>query len=196
MSAGRRARDPLDRYDTDPRDTARFLDRLVPHLGTVPIEVVLEPAAGAGNMLPPLRAAFPHARLLARDVEPRGEGICRADFLDPRARGGPDGGGRFDPDPDLIFTNPPFRLAEQFLTRAMEVVAEGGFVVLLLRAAFLESRKRSNLLERYPPTDVWFCTTRPRFTGPNAAGGTDSAMYAWFLWEKGTRQTYFRGYVL
>lgn len=190
MSAGRRKADPLDRYDT-PLDVTRaflraWLDARPEIDGPLEPMAVWEPAAGAGQMIAPLRETFPAADLFATDVEPRGKGVRARDFLET-----------YDIRSDLIITNPPFRLAERFLSHAMRVVREEGYVVLLLRAAFLESLRRSALLEEFPPIAVYFLRNRPRFTGPNSANaGSDSAMYAWFVWQKGKRPLCFDGRIL
>lgn len=191
MSAGRRKGDALDRYDTPVADASRFIYRWKCDNGDEDFEGanVLEPAAGAGNILSVLELAFPNARLNACDVAPRGERIARLDFLEAE---------EFDtPQYDLIVTNPPFRLATQFLRRAMHCARDGGYVCFLLRAAFLESKARWNLLEEFPPKAVYFLRQRPKFTGPNSPdGGTDTAMYAWFVFQKGKRPEYFKGRLL
>ena len=140
-------------------------------------------------MLDPLTEAFPKASVLGMDVEPRSSSVFRNDWLTvrPPTSGSP---------PDLIFTNPPFRLAEHFLRKSQELVAENGCIVFLLRAAFLETKRRWNLLEEFPPAEVWFLRKRPKFTGPDALGGTDSAMYGWFVWYRGERPDFFEGHVL
>lgn len=83
--------------------------------------------------------------------------------------------------PDLVITNPPYSLAEAFVERAIaETAPHGGTVAMLLRLAFLASRKRVALLRAHPP-DVHVLSRRPSFTG----GGTDSADYAWFVFGPG-----------
>lgn len=192
MSAGRVKRDPLDRYDTPERDVRRFLTEFIADVPEIEqmqedVHAIWEPAAGSGSMLAPLRQAFPQADLIASDIEPRNEGISQRDFLET-----------FDITADLIITNPPFRLAEHFLRHAMEVVNDDGWVVLFLRAGFLESRRRANLFEQFPPLMAYFLRTRPRFTGPNSDGTTtDTALYAWLIWRKdGMRPLYFEGRIL
>ena len=189
MSAGRKKQDSLDRYDTPPEVTRAFLQAFEREERWWGVErlIIWEPSAGSGAMIGPLRETYPDAEICASDLYPRAEGVREVDFLDT------------DDAPaivDMIITNPPFRLAEQFLRHAMKVIADEGTVILLLRAGFLESRRRENLLEEFPPSEVYFLRSRPKFTGPNTNGGTDTAMYAWFVWRKGERPDHFEGHIL
>lgn len=79
---------------------------------------------------------------------------------------------------DVIITNPPFYLAEQFVRAA---IARATHVVMLLRLAFLETRKREALHLEHP-SDVYVMSRRPSFM---ANGATDSTAYAWFVWGPG-----------
>lgn len=80
----------------------------------------------------------------------------------------------------LIITNPPFSLAEEFVRRAIGFAAESGATVaMLLRLAFLESSGRAPLHREFP-SDVYPLSSRPSFT-PD--GKTDSCAYAWFVWD-------------
>lgn len=188
MTAGRKKQDALDRYDTPRADVLHFLRAWFQDMGTChhPDELrrVWEPAAGSGSMVSALREALPEALIWASDLEPRGEGILRTDFLEHGEAGW-----------DLIITNPPYRLAEQFVRHAHELVRPGGWVVMLLRAGFLEARSRRCFWQEFPPRQVFFLERRPRFTGPNSDGmKTDTAMYAWFVWQRAVARRYFEGY--
>lgn len=77
---------------------------------------------------------------------------------------------------DVLFTNPPFSLAEPMITRA---VSEAQVAVMLLRLNYLGSAKRAPFLRAHPP-DIYVLPNRPSFTGK----GTDSIEYAWFVWDK------------
>lgn len=187
MSAGRKKGDPLDRYDTPPEVTRAFLAAWGGDLlGALD---VLEPAAGSGALLGPLAECWPMSSISAWDIEPRMDEVAQWDFLTETPN-------EDDGEYDVVITNPPFRLAEQFLRWAMIFVRPGGYVVLLLRAGFLESKARRNVLTQYPPLEVWFLRSRPKFTGPNTDGGTDTAMYAWFVWRKGDRPDHFEGRII
>lgn len=77
---------------------------------------------------------------------------------------------------DVIITNPPFYLAEEFVRKAISCSTH---VVMLLRLAFMETRKREALHIEHP-SDVYVLSRRPSFM---ANGATDSCAYAWWHWH-------------
>jgi hypothetical protein len=87
----------------------------------------------------------------------------QGDFLEPWT------GGKVD----VIVTNPPYSLAEDFITQALKIAPN---VVMLLRLNFLASEKRSRFMRAHTP-DVYVLPNRPGFT---TDGHTDSIEYAWF----------------
>ena len=81
---------------------------------------------------------------------------------------------------NLIAANPPFKLAEQFVRRAINRDLDGhGVAVFLLRLGFLESKVRAPLFAIRPPSQVHVLTARPSF----AHGKTDSTAYGLFFWR-------------
>lgn len=93
------------------------------------------------------------------------------------------------PEKDIIITNPPYSLAQEFVTKAL---TEAPVVVMLLRLGFLASQKRKEWLKANPPTSLIVLSKRPSFTGD---GKTDGADYAWVVWDKlnnlGLKPLYF-----
>jgi len=85
---------------------------------------------------------------------------------------------------DLVYGNPPYSLAEEFVRRGLEV---GKYVYFLLRLAFLESQKRHfGLYSEFPPKRVYVLSRRPSFFSSNGKRKTTDALsYAMFLWQKG-----------
>jgi hypothetical protein len=77
---------------------------------------------------------------------------------------------------DVIFTNPPYSSAEDFIRVALR---NARYVVMLLRLNFLSSNRRASFMRAHPP-DVFILPNRPSFTSD---GRTDSIEYAWFLWD-------------
>lgn len=77
---------------------------------------------------------------------------------------------------DLIFTNPPFSIAQEFIEKALGMAPT---VIMLLRINFLSSLKRQPFWLMYPPDGMIVLSKRPSFTGT----GTDSQEYAWFVWS-------------
>ena len=79
-------------------------------------------------------------------------------------------------DVDLILTNPPFSLAQEFIDHSIDHAAT---VFMLLRLNYLGSIKRHEWWVSKPPAALWVFSKRPSFTG----NGTDATDYAWFCWD-------------
>ena len=96
--------------------------------------------------------------------------IGNTDFLSPG----------FNPAPtfDVIATNPPYNLAQEFVEKSLTLLSSNGIAAFLLRLGFLASLKRAELFKRRPPCQIEVLQRRPSFTG----NGTDSHDYAVFYW--------------
>lgn len=171
--------DSLDFFPTPPWATRALCEEL----GSVDVlgrYTAWEPACGQGDMSRPMAEYF--RKVYASDVHPYGAGDVR-DFLmcEPR-------------EEDWIITNPPFRLAQQFITEGLLRARRG--VAVLVRTSFLESVGRYNDLFRYAaPTYVMQFTERvPMHKGKLTATGSTATAYCWLVWDKrkGTEGTYFR----
>lgn len=83
-----------------------------------------------------------------------------------------------------IITNPPFKIAEEFLHQGLKLADKK--VALLLRLAFLESIKRYNTIYNIrPPAIVYVFTERVTFYPKGATkAGSGTTAYAWFVWDK------------
>lgn len=81
---------------------------------------------------------------------------------------------------DLIFTNPPFSLAQEFIDHS---IARANTVFMLLRLNYLGSIKRHDWWTKNSPVALYVLSKRPSFTGT----GTDATDYAWFVWDKTSR---------
>ena len=98
---------------------------------------------------------------------------------------------------DIIF-NPPYKLAQEFVEHSINLVEDGRKVCAFLKLQFLESKKRKELFEKYPPKIVYvsssriLCAKNADFTGMREAGGSAVA-YAWYVWEK--KKVYEEDYV-
>jgi hypothetical protein len=136
-----------------------------------------EPAANRGHMVAPLREYF--ASVEASDVHDYGAGFAVRDFLFP---------GPLE-SVDFTITNPPFRLAEQFIER-MAATSNSGFAVIV-RAAFLEGVGRfERLFSRNPPSFVLQFTERVvMHKGRLAPEGSTATAYAWLVWIDGEAET-------
>lgn len=160
----------LDYFPTPPWGTRAGAELL---MGLDPdAKTVLEPACGAGHMAGVLGEYF---EVVASDVYPHGYGAVR-DWLDADAWADV-------PECDWLVTNPPFTLAQDFLTVGLQRARRG--VALLLRLAFIEG------IERYPLMADGRLTLLAPFSErlPMTLGGWDpeassATAYAWFFWMK------------
>jgi hypothetical protein len=155
-----------DFYPTPP-EAVRALLRVetLPHR-------VWDPACGGGGITETLRAAG--HRVYATDLNDWGcpDSETGVDFLATcRA-----------PAPSIV-CNPPYRLAEQFVAHACELCPH---VVMLLRLAFLESQRRSPLLDHGLLARVHLFKDRLPFMhrhnweGPRASS---AIAFAWFVFS-------------
>jgi hypothetical protein len=160
----------LDCYPTPPIAVGSLLG-VEPDLARA---TVYEPAAGEGNIVRELRE---HGiTCVASDLIERGFPLnFTSDFL--KRRWAPDGC-------TAVVSNPPCRLAEAFAAHALDLVPD---VFLLLRLAFLESVRRTDLLERSGLRAVHVFRRRlPRMHRDGWAGPctSSSICFAWFAWRR------------
>jgi hypothetical protein len=85
---------------------------------------------------------------------------------------------------DWVITNPPFRLAQEFVIRSQRIARKG--VAILARTVFLESIGRYEAIFRNaPPTKFAQFTERvPMIRGRLDSKATTATGYAWLVWEK------------
>ncbi len=82
-----------------------------------------------------------------------------------------------------IVTNPPFKLAERFVARALQL---SPLVIMLLRLAFLESQRRSSILENCGLARIHVFRKRLPMMHRDGWEGkkANSGMaFAWFVWD-------------
>jgi hypothetical protein len=136
---------------------------------------IWEPACGRGAIVNVLRAAG--HEVVASDLVDYGvpvtcPGYRNVDFL--MERRAPEG-------TEAIVTNPPFRLANEFVEHALTLCPR---VIMLLRLAFLESERRSGILDGGELARVHVFRKRlpmmhrDGWTGPKASSGMAFAWYA------------------
>ncbi len=158
-----------DFYETPTWLTEAIIPYIRPFLPATPR--ILEPAYGDGAITRILEAEFPQAHIVSGDINGGGS-LGKNNFLtDPIGL-----------DFDLILSNPPFLLAQEFITTALTYrKCESSLVVMLSRLNFLGSKKRASWW-RDNPAHIYVTPKRPSF---RADGKTDSIEYAWFVWRDG-----------
>lgn len=164
-------RNAPDDFPTPPWATRALCEHVLHRPASLQDKRCLEPACGAGHMARVLREYFGTVQM--SDAFDYGCGEKR-DFL------------KYPIEPssvEWIITNPPFRLAEEFVLRAFTIATEG--VAILARTVFLESVGRyRNLFERAPPTKFAQFTERvPMLRGRLDRKATTATGYAWLVWE-------------
>jgi hypothetical protein len=165
-------KDSPDDFPTPPWATRALMEYVLDDHQALLDKTCLEPACGAGHMARPLGEYF--GTVHASDAHDYGYGPVRDFLTHPYERG----------SVDWVITNPPFRLSEQFVIRALEVAREG--VAILARTTFIESVGRyCNLFEPVPPSRFAQFTERvPMVRGRLDRKASTATGYAWLVWEK------------
>lgn len=172
MSQRFEAKDSTDNFPTPPWATRALVEHVIGNLAGLRSLTCLEPACGQGHMSKPLAEYF--GKVESSDAHHYGFGPIR-DFLEyPFAAG----------SRDWVITNPPFRLAEQFVDRALTVARIG--VAILARTVFLESAGRyEDIFQHRPPTIfAQFVERVPMVKGRLDRKASTATGYAWFVWDK------------
>lgn len=163
--------DSLDFFPTPPWATRALCEWLLARTVHLKMQTAWEPACGQGHMSEPLTEYFDKVR--SSDVHDYGYGRVE-DFLFWAVKH----------DEDWIITNPPFRLAKEFVHKGRKLARVGAAV--LVRTVFLESGERwDELYRETPPSDVLiFCERVPMLKGRLERSASSATSYAWFVWRK------------
>lgn len=169
--------DSLDDFPTPPWATRALCEFLQhgPPSETLGELTVREPAANRGHMVKPLGEYF--KIVLASDVHDYGQGYPVRDYL-------------WGPHEHITgthwtITNPPFKLAEQFIERARSLSSRG--VAMLVRLAFVEGIGRYERLFSVNPPDyiLQFTERVVMHKGRLAPEGSTATAYCWLIWFTG-----------
>lgn len=171
-------REENDFYATDSYAIVKMADKLK-EIGIS--KKVWECACGNGCLSKPLKKLG--YEVLSTDLVDRGYGEVE-DFLSSDRH--------FEGD---IVTNPPFKIAPEFIEKSMQLLSNGHKAMFLLKIQFLETPKRAKLFERCGLKEVVVnsericCAMNGDFDlyfkkkNNKYIGGTQ--LYAWFVFEKG-----------
>jgi hypothetical protein len=162
-------RSERDYYATHPSAIKALIEN-------VDISDIWENACGELHLVKPLRKAG--YTVYATDIVERKERIdAEIDFLTSDKKWGGD-----------ILTNPPYKYAQEWVEKSMDVLENGRLLCMFLKLTFLEGMKRRKMFEQFPPREVLVYSKRM----PVARNGdkemfnrSSAACYAWFVWEKG-----------
>ena len=90
-----------------------------------------------------------------------------------------------------VVTNPPYKYAQEFVEKALEIVPDGNKVAMYLKLTFLEGKKRQKMFKKYPPKYVYVaagrmgCAKNGEFSDMEHEYEAGAVAFAWFIWEKG-----------
>jgi hypothetical protein len=197
MQQRKEAKDSLEDFPTPPWATRALCEWLIKQGYGLRLMDVREPAANRGHMVKPLREYF--RNVMPSDAYDYGAGFPVEDYLF--------GPASFFDMTDWTVTNPPFRLAEEFIARALERSRIG--VAILVRTAFLESEGREWLFADVAPSYVLIFAERVvmlkgrlvRTGAPDPANldedgkpkkASTATSYTWIIWIKGDEDTRLR----
>ena len=158
-----------DFYPTPPEATLALLDAESFREGTV-----WECACGDGAVSSVLKDKG--YKVYSSDLNDYGFGLSYVDYLMT-----------VNPDDNIqsVITNPPYKLAKEFILRTFDYdIPKSAF---LLRLSFLESISRyDQLFKDNPPIRIHVFKKRLTiWRGDETRAGNGTVAYAWFIWEKG-----------
>ena len=161
-------RDSLDDFPTPPWATRALLKHVIKD--DVSGLSCLEPACGAGHMSRTLNEYFESVK--SSDVAYYGFGEL-ANFLEYGE----------EEKYDWVITNPPFKLAEEFIQKALRISKIGA--AFLTRTTFIESVGRyQRLFNSNPPAKfAQFVERVPMVKGRLDAKASTATGYCWLVWQ-------------
>jgi len=165
-------KDSLDSFPTPPWAVRALCEKILLMSPNKKQWNCWEPAAGVGYMSRTLEEYF--EKVYSSDIHDYG--YCKVnDFLEP---------GNAGTKVDFIITNPPFRLAEEFIHQAHRHARR--LVAMLVRTSFLESVGRyENIFKNNPPSEVaQFVERVPMVKGRLDPKATTATSYMWLIWDK------------
>lgn len=145
---------------------------------------ILEPAAGQGHISKVLKTYYPNSEIVSTDLIQREDrfGIYikgKIDFLTYQ----------FNRKFDNVITNPPFNLAQEFISRALDLANDK--VIMFAKIQLLEGNKRRAMFENSPLKYVYVFSKRvnPLRNGEEldekGKPWASTMCFAWFIWEHG-----------
>ena len=168
-----------DFYATPTIATEKLIEYLDYNYPNIKNEIVWEPACGKGHISETLKE---HGyKVISTDLIDRGYG-CAGDDYDFLS----DSNTKTDCH---IITNPPYKYAQEFVEKAMDIMEDGKCLCMLLKLTFLEGKKRYDMFQKYPPEQLLVFSTRVNcahggdFEKESEIGG--AVAYAWYIWRKG-----------
>jgi len=179
LAGGNSATDKADNdfYATNPNTVREFLDKSSKDFENV--KMIWENCCGQGHLSKVLLEYFNKGQLLCvTDLIDRGYGVGGIDFLNSD----------FNPNADLIITNPPFSLVNDFIVKGLEKTNR--YLVYLCKIQMLETVARKKILENSPLKYIYVHSKRQATwkdgmeLDPQGKKWATTMRLAWFVWDK------------
>lgn len=165
-------REKDDFYATDPKALEIFLKKL--EEDNIKLHNrIWECACGQGHLSEVLKQKG--YKVLSTDIARREYGDFIQDFLEAQ---------HWDGD---ILTNPPYRIAQKFIEKALEITQNNAYIIMFLKIQFLEGQERKEMFKKYPPKYVYVNSARQlcAMNGEFDKYKATAICYCWYIWEKG-----------
>ena len=134
--------------------------------------IILEPSCGEGH--------------ISRVLLDNGYAVKSSDLID---RGFGEVKDYFEVDEFCgdIITNPPYKVALDFVKHSLDIIPEGNKVAMFLKLQFLEGKARKEFYKENPPKKIYVASGRLNCAknGKFEEFKSSAVAYAWFMWEKG-----------
>lgn len=134
--------------------------------------IILEPSCGEGH--------------ISRVLLDNGYAVKSSDLID---RGFGEVKDFFEVDEFCgdIITNPPYKVALDFVKHSLDIIPEGNKVAMFLKLQFLEGKARKEFYKENPPKKIYVASGRLHCAknGKFEEFKSSAVAYAWFVWEKG-----------
>lgn len=168
-----------DYYATDPKAVKQLFNTFAINKR---INSFLEPCVGGGNIANEVINILKPSTTKFIDIVDRGyPNTDVADYLTYSS----------DEKFDLIMTNPPYSLGQEFVNKSMSMLSKGGYLIMFLKIQFLEGMKRKPMFNKYPPKYIYVFRKRMG-TWRNGEEFDDDGKHrsttmchAWFVWQDG-----------
>ena len=159
-------RETNDYYATEPKAVELLLEK------EKFSKFLLEPSCGEGHIS---KVLLEHGYdIKSSDLIDRGFGEVK-DFFEI---------GKFNGD---IITNPPYKVALDFVKHSLEIIPDGNKVAMFLKLQFLEGKARKEFYKTNPPKKIYVASGRLNCAknGEFEKYPSSAVAYAWFVWENG-----------
>lgn len=178
--------DSLDDFPTQPWGTRALCEHVIRPDQDM---TCWEPACNRGYMVRPLQEYF--RRVYASDIHNYSGEFDGQEWIEDFLWGAGAPNAIENKHIDWIITNPPFRLAEQFIERARSIARVG--VCMLVRTQFLEGIGRHDrLFKKNPPSVIaQFSERLPLVKGRVDPKVSTATSYCWVCWRHDEYDTRF-----